>query len=218
MIRVTCPKCQKKLGLEDAAAGLVVACPVCKHKFRAPKGNVLPATEEPVEIARKVDSKRVPVVKTEADELPVADVVSVAPEPVPVATIKPVGKDAAGGPAAPPPEIPASSPDSSAQTYGVTADPEPPPKPKKRPKPDEDEEELSDADVGLSEEYLKRRRQKKKQAEAGRLIPGINNGFLFVLVLLIAGGVIGGLVYWKKFRPTSNSPASPAASPATSRS
>jgi hypothetical protein len=36
MIRVQCPKCEKKLGVNDALAGGVATCPECGQKFRIP--------------------------------------------------------------------------------------------------------------------------------------------------------------------------------------
>jgi hypothetical protein len=36
MIRVQCPKCEKKLGVDDSKAGGVAACPDCGQKFRIP--------------------------------------------------------------------------------------------------------------------------------------------------------------------------------------
>jgi hypothetical protein len=36
MIRLSCPKCGKKLGLDDSAAGATGLCPACKTTFRVP--------------------------------------------------------------------------------------------------------------------------------------------------------------------------------------
>ncbi len=36
MIRVKCPKCEKMLGMDDAKAGTLAACPGCGTKFRIP--------------------------------------------------------------------------------------------------------------------------------------------------------------------------------------
>jgi hypothetical protein len=36
MIRLVCPKCEKKLGVDDSKAGYAVVCPRCGQKFRIP--------------------------------------------------------------------------------------------------------------------------------------------------------------------------------------
>src|SRR5947209_2414511 len=37
MIRLQCPKCETKLGVDDAKAGGIAVCPDCGQKFRIPE-------------------------------------------------------------------------------------------------------------------------------------------------------------------------------------
>src|SRR4029077_5676820 len=50
MIRLACPKCKKKLGVQEALAGRVAVCPQCRSKFRVPQQErtTEAATEEAV--------------------------------------------------------------------------------------------------------------------------------------------------------------------------
>src|ERR1700730_9496342 len=46
MIRLQCPKCEKKLGVDDSKAGGVGVCPECGQKFRIP-GKPAGSAEKP---------------------------------------------------------------------------------------------------------------------------------------------------------------------------
>jgi hypothetical protein len=50
MIRMTCPSCNKKLGVDDAMAGKAVKCPACKSPFKIPnnaESHTAPAAAKP---------------------------------------------------------------------------------------------------------------------------------------------------------------------------
>jgi hypothetical protein len=46
MIRLKCPKCEKKLGVDDSKAGGVATCPDCGQKFRIPGAKSAAASRE----------------------------------------------------------------------------------------------------------------------------------------------------------------------------
>ncbi len=48
MIRVICPKCEKKLGIDDRFAGKMAVCPRCKTRVQVPVSEI-PLKEEPEE-------------------------------------------------------------------------------------------------------------------------------------------------------------------------
>jgi hypothetical protein len=52
MIRVICPKCEKKLGIDDSFAGKWARCPRCKTRVQVPK-NEIPNKEESEEDANR---------------------------------------------------------------------------------------------------------------------------------------------------------------------
>jgi hypothetical protein len=56
MIRLNCPNCAKKLGVQEAMAGRMAICPQCKGKFRVPEEEIIiteAAVEEAVTAAPK---------------------------------------------------------------------------------------------------------------------------------------------------------------------
>jgi hypothetical protein len=75
MIRVVCPKCEKKLGIDDQFAGRLAVCPRCKTKIQVPKSEIpLKEEEEPAKVAEQPHEphaieEHVPVNEV-ADEVP----------------------------------------------------------------------------------------------------------------------------------------------------
>jgi hypothetical protein len=54
MIRVVCPNCEKKLGIDDQFAGRLAVCPRCKTKVQVPRSEIpLKEEEEPAKEARE---------------------------------------------------------------------------------------------------------------------------------------------------------------------
>jgi hypothetical protein len=54
MIRVVCPKCEKKLGIDDRFAGQWAKCPRCRTRVQVPKSEI-PLKEEPEEAKTPVE-------------------------------------------------------------------------------------------------------------------------------------------------------------------
>lgn len=164
MIRVTCPKCEKKLGVDDAAAGTVITCPACKHKFPVAKPAPAEVPSE-VRVAKKSGVKKAVAAPNEP-EPPKPD-----PLPIPLA---------------------APTPAESGVSYAVAQEPEPPPEKKKKRRKgkgrDEEEEEIADEDVGLDAAYLKRRKKKRQKATEGQLISGVSN-FTLVMTPILLGWI-----------------------------
>jgi hypothetical protein len=74
MIRLTCPKCEKKLGIDDRFAGQIATCPRCKTRILVPSDE--PETEE--------SSEEIPEAKELKEVYGVEPVVEVPPaEPTP---------------------------------------------------------------------------------------------------------------------------------------
>jgi hypothetical protein len=80
MIRTRCPHCDKPLGVPDERAGLLVLCPGCKQKLRAPKIDTGPSRAEgitvkkPEEMAPPAARRRPkPVEEEPIDELEVIE-------------------------------------------------------------------------------------------------------------------------------------------------
>jgi hypothetical protein len=158
MIRVSCPKCQKKLGLVDALAGGVGVCPACGAKFRVPKVTA-PAAGKPTAPPKSSGAAK-PVVPIK--EVGIKSVVPIKAQPT--------AKDSGFKPGVPPPVSPdkplPEDDDDDVGSYEVVKDPEPPPEPKKkRRKMEQDEIE----EIGVDKEYLRRkkRKTKKKSSEMG---------------------------------------------------
>jgi hypothetical protein len=81
MIRVQCPKCDKKLALDDSKAGGVGACPACGQRFRVPgTRSQTPDTPNadkvrasaPARHANKATAKQRPAAKQTAPQQPPA--------------------------------------------------------------------------------------------------------------------------------------------------
>ena len=81
MIRVQCPKCDKKLALDDSKAGGVGACPACGQRFRVPGTRAqTPDTPNadkvratgPARHANKATAKQRPAAKQTAPQQPPA--------------------------------------------------------------------------------------------------------------------------------------------------
>jgi ssDNA-binding Zn-finger/Zn-ribbon topoisomerase 1 len=82
MIRTRCPKCNKRLGIDDGAEGTIVGCPICKQKFRVPISETprpgvtarsTPAAEEfpELEVVEEGDATPGPDLQEEVAELDV---------------------------------------------------------------------------------------------------------------------------------------------------
>jgi hypothetical protein len=168
MIRVSCPKCQKKLGLDDSKAGGVGVCPGCGAKFRVPK----PAA-----------SGTGPAAPSKKPSAPAKDV-GIRAGAKAEAKAKPTP------PAAPPPKQASADDDDGAIPYLVVKNPTPPPEPKKRRKQMSDDEI---DEIGVDKEYLKKRKKKKKERESSGM-----SGSLIAAVALLVIWIGMSLLVWLK--------------------
>src|SRR5262249_60733757 len=77
MIRTKCPHCGKLLGVNEAAAGSMALCPMCKQKFRIPGAKPGGAAEAkaPAAAPAKSSPAAPPLKKSPAaNELPVVEI------------------------------------------------------------------------------------------------------------------------------------------------
>src|SRR5262245_12900095 len=168
MIRVKCPKCEKRLGIDESKAGGVAACPDCGQRFRIPgspvKGSpASAATASPVR--RKADPK------------------------------KPTGAISAKQPPARPKEEWEEA-DSSPYTVIKEAE-QAPPKEMRQARFDADGDDMDDEGVGLDREYLKSKREKKRKLAEAELIPGLTVSNAILIGLVVIWLALGAFAYVK---------------------
>jgi len=174
MIRVTCSKCEKKLGVDDASAGTVIACPSCKTKLRVPSAPAKAAgAPKPRAGAPDKEAKANP-------NSPAKDPGVKAGAPLDGNTKRTTVPEDEDG----------------TMPYTVESPPEPP-KPKKRKKPKDGEEDVDFEEIGADSAYLKKRKRKKQQERAEQLIPGIGNVALTVCLLLFMWAILAAMSWFK---------------------
>jgi hypothetical protein len=191
MIRVSCPKCEKKLGAEDGAAGTIIACPSCGHKFRIPKA----AAAEPSEATNpaKPPAAAKPA-GTKSGPRAVVPARKTGPLPAPP------GKKPAPQPSPPPkPAEPEEEQGENQQMYAFEQKPEEP-KPKKRKHragggDDAADDPMEAQGVGFDKEYLKRLKKKKAKAKAAEW--NTADLWLLLLALILIWVGMGALIYFK---------------------
>jgi hypothetical protein len=157
MIRLKCPKCEKRLAIDDSKAGGVGACPACGQKFRVPGAG---KTSAPISTPAKAGAAKGGRQPTKAGEVKVAQ---------PPARPKEDWEEADSSP------------------YLVIKEPDqPPPKEVRHNRFVASDDEMDDEGVGLDPEYLKQKREKRRKVAEAELIPGltISNAILIGLVII----------------------------------
>ncbi len=172
MIRMKCPKCEKKLAVDDSKAGGVAACPECGQRFR------IPGTRQQTPASAKSSPAAVPPVAKRR-----------VPEPK-VASSKPVKQPAAR------PTEDWEHEDSSPYQVEKPVESKPPPE-LRQSMFTEVEEDMEMEDFGMDREYVERKKARRRQERQAELFSGVSYfkammyGCLFLFLLF------GALAFFK---------------------